>query len=40
MADVPKIRVTSLGGPSRFVYVFDMKKIQNLSVFNAEIDCV
>ena len=40
VADVPKIRVTSLGGPSQFVYVFDMKKIENLSVFNAEIDCV
>ena len=40
VADVPKIRVTSLGGPSQFVYVFDIKKIENMSVFNAEIDCV
>ena len=40
MADVPKIRVTSLGGPCQFVYIFHKIHIEKLSVYNAEIDGV
>ena len=37
---MPKIRVTSLGGPCQFVYIFHKIQIEKLSVYNAEIDCV
>ena len=40
VARMPKIRVTSLGGPCQFVYIFHKIQIEKLSVYNAEIDCV
>ena len=40
VAEVPKIRVTSQGGPCQFVYIFHMIQFEKLSLFNAEIDSV
>ena len=40
VARMPKIRVTSLGGPCQFVYIFHKIQIEKLSVYNDEIDCV